>query len=234
MSMNEPGMNEDQGGLGETARRATEELKETGKEALHGAKSVMNSAMTELKAGASAKAEEVRGTIAEEGERMASSLRDAAQQGGGMQSRVLETMANGVSAVSDTIRQHDVQTLMSDVTSFARRNPALFVAGAAAAGLVLARLASQAGRSSDQGGMSSDYGRSGTQAGDMGAGLQSGGMGSGGMGSGGMGSAGGSSSGSGLSDRMGDSVGGGMKDDPTPGSSDLNPGTRGPSMGGNL
>ena len=56
----------------------------------------------------------------------------------------------------------------------------------------------------------------------MGAGLQSGGMG------------GGSSSGSGLSDRMGDSVGGGMTDDPTPGSSDLDPGTRGPSMGGNL
>lgn len=228
MSMNEPGMGQDQGSLGDTARRATEELKETGKEALQGAKSVMNSAMSELKAGASAKAEEMRGTIAEEGERMASSLRDAAQQGsGGVQARVLETMASGVSAVSNTIREQDVQSLMSDVTSFARRNPALFVAGAAVAGLVLARLAAQAGRSAqDQGGMSPDYGRTGTQAGDMGAGLQSGGMGGGYQG--------GSSSGSGLSDRMGDSIGGGIEDDPTPGSSDLNPGTRGPSMGGNL
>lgn len=223
MTMNEPGMGQSEtSGMGDTAHRAAEQLKETGREALEGAKSVMGNAMSELKAASSAKAEEVRGMVAEEGQRMASSLRDAAQQGGGgVQARVLETMANGVSAMSDQLAQHDLRTLMDDVTSFARRNPAIFVAGAAVAGLVLARLASQGGRTGDEGGMPADYGRSGTQAGDMGAGLQSGGMG-------------GSSSGAGLSDRMGAGVGGGMEDDPTPGSADLDPSSRGPSMGGNL
>jgi hypothetical protein len=213
-------------GMGDTARRAAEDLKETGREALQGAKSVMDSAMSDLKSASTAKAEEMRGTIAEEGQRMADSLREAAQQGGGVQAKVLETMANGVSAVSDQIAQHDLRSLMDDVTSFARRNPAVFVAGAAVAGLMLARMAAQAGRTAgDEGGMPSGYGRGGMQAGDMGAGLQGGGMG-------------GTSTGSGLSDRMERGTGGGMTDDPTPGptpgSSDLDPASRGPSMGGNL
>lgn len=164
------------GSLSDTARKAAEDLKETGRDALQGAKSVMGSTMTDLKAGAAAKADEMRETIATEGQRMADSLREAAgQQTGSVQGRVLETMASGVTAVSDSIRARDVSTLMSDVQSFARRNPALFVAGAAAAGLLLARLAAQAGR--PQVGDLGNYGRSGTQAGDMGAGLARGGMG---------------------------------------------------------
>lgn len=228
MTKNQTGTTENDTSMGDTARRAAEELKETGREALDGAKSVMGNAMSELKAASSAKADEMRGMVAEEGQRMASTLRDAAQQGGGgVQAKVLETMANGVSAMSDQLAQHDLRELMDDVTAYARRNPAIFVAGAAVAGLVLARLAAQAGRQAQEsGGMSSDQGRGGRQAGDMGSGLQSGGMGGR--------STGGSSSGSGLSDRMGDSIGGGITDDPTPGSSDLEPGTRGPSMGGNL
>lgn len=162
--------------LGETVRQATEGLKETGAQAMAGAKSVMGDAMAELKAGASAKASEMRGSIAEEGQRMADSLRDAAGQGGGgVQARVLETVASGVEAVSDQIASRDLSGLMNDVTAFARRNPAVFVAGAAVAGLVLARLAAQAGRS-QSGGMSDTYGRTGTPAGDMGAGLEAAGM----------------------------------------------------------
>lgn len=165
------------GSITDTARKAAEDLKETGKDALHGAKSVMGDAMSELKAGATAKAEEVRETIAEEGQRMADSLREAAgQQSGSVQGRVLETMASGVTAVSDSLRSHDVSSLFADIQSFAKRNPALFVAGAAAAGLVLARLAAQAGRT-DTGTNLGTYGRTGTQAGDMGAGLSRGGMG---------------------------------------------------------
>lgn len=162
------------GSITDTARKAAEDLKETGKEALSGAKSVMGSTMSDLKAGATAKAEEVRETIAEEGDRMASSLREAAGQQSGMQGRVLETMASGVASVSDTIRSRDVTTLMSDIQSFAKRNPAIFVAGAAAAGLLLARLAAQAGHTQDSG--PGTYGNTGLQTGDMGAGLSQGGM----------------------------------------------------------
>lgn len=165
--------------LNETMRSAAEGLKETGQQAMEGAKSVMGNAMSELRAGASAKAEEMRGSIAEEGQRMAYSLREAAGQGGGgVQARVLETMASGVEAVSDQIAARDVSGLIDDVTAFARRNPAVFIAGAAVAGLMLARMAAKAAPS--QSGMSSGmpqgYGRSGPQAGDMGAGLEQGGM----------------------------------------------------------
>jgi len=218
----------------DTARKAAEDLKETGREALEGAKSVMGDAMSDLRTGAAAKADEVREVIAEEGSRMARSLHEAAgQYGGGVQSRVLDTMASGLDSVSRTIATRDAESLMSDVQSFARRNPALFIAGAAVAGIVLVRLAAQSGRNADQG--IGDYGRTGSQAGDMGAGLQSGGMG--GMG----GQTGG---------RMGGQMGGqmgGMSGDPVIGpdeggmmgeGEDLRgddiPGTRGPSMGGNL
>lgn len=224
------------GSITDTARKAAEDLKETGREALSGAKSVMGGTMSDLKAGATAKAEEVRETIAEEGERMASSLREAAGQQSGMQGRVLETMASGVASVSDTIRSRDVSTLLSDIQSFAKRNPAIFVAGAAAAGLLLARLAAQAGRAQDEG--LGNHGRTGLQAGDMGAGLSKGGMGSQagsgnyGSGSSSSGRSGSGSSGSGMGgnpqDMAGDSMKSGMTDDPA--------GTmgRGPSVGGNL
>ncbi len=158
--------------LSQSVRSAAEGLKETGAQAVAGAKSVMGSALTDLKAGASAKADEMRGSIAEEGQRMASTLRDAAEQGtGGVQARVLETMASGVEAVSDQIATRDVSGLMHDVTAFARRNPAVFVAGAAVAGLMLARLAAQAGRAEDGRSSTATHDRRATQAGDMGAGF---------------------------------------------------------------
>ncbi|MEY4983098.1 MAG: hypothetical protein RIR62_1364 [Pseudomonadota bacterium] len=174
--------------LGDTAQRAAEQLKETGRDALHGAKSVVDGAVSDLKAASAAKAEEMRGMVADEGQRMAQSLRDAAQQGGGgVQARVLDSVASGVSAVSDQLARHDLRHLMDDAVAFARRNPAIFVAGAALAGLVLARLAAQAG------GHAHAHADGGPQAGDMGAGRPSGGMGPGGIASG----------------------GGGMMDDPT-------------------
>ena len=237
--------------LTDTARRTAEDLKETGRDALEGAKAAMSGAMSDLRAGAAAKADEVREVIAEEGERMAQSLREAAgKQGGGMQGRVLETMASGVHAVSDTIRSRDMATLMSDVQAFAKRNPALFIAGAAVTGLVLARLAAQAGRSDEDGGIGS-YGRTGVQAGDMGAGLQGGGMSGAGYPQGGMGSAGAGSETAEAAD--GEDQAGGMIDDamggagapgkrPRRGSGQAARGDdlpetdieRGPSMGGNL
>lgn len=216
------------GSITDTARKAAEELKETGREALTGAKSVMGSTMSDLKAGATAKAEEVRETIADEGERMASSLRDAAGQQSGVQGRVLETMASGVASVSDTIRSRDVTTLMSDIQSYARRNPAIFVAGAAAAGLLLARFAAQAGRTQDHG--AGDYGRSGTQVGDMGAGLSQGGMGR--PSSAGISGSPSGSSGAGMGGNPQDMAGDSMKS--STGDDSIGSMGRGPSMGGNL
>ena len=210
----------------DTAKRAADDLKETGKEAYEGAKSVMGDAISDLRSGATAKADEVREVIAEEGSRMAQSLHDAAgQYGGGVQARVLDTMASGIDSVSRTMANRDAEGLLSDVQSFARRNPALFIAGATVAGIVLVRLASQAGRSAGDSGMGS-YGRTGMQAGEMGAGRYARGMGrSGGSGTGRPGG------------MMGDPVTG--PDDGMMGKTDNTvrgdsiPGSGGPSMGGN-
>jgi len=226
--------------MSDTARRAAEDLKETGREAYEGAKSVMGDAMADLRSGATAKADEVREVIAEEGSRMARSLHEAAgQYGGGVQARVLDTMASGLDSVSRTIATRDAESLLHDVQSFARRNPAIFIAGAAVAGIVLVRLAAQSGRGAEGIG---DYGRTGTQAGDMGAGLQQGGMG------GGYGSQSGNQSGSQWGSQSGN-MSGGMSGDPVIAPDDEGgmmgegqdslrdddiQGARGPSAGGNL
>jgi hypothetical protein len=49
-------------------------------------------------------------------------------------------IANGLGAVADHIREKDLSDIPADLSAFARRNPALFFAGAAALGFVAARM----------------------------------------------------------------------------------------------
>ena len=136
------------GTAAETAKKAVHEIKETGKDAVEGAKSLVGDAMTDLKAAAATKMDSVREAVAEEGERIAATLRDAAEDHGqnSVQGKVLGSMAGGVSSVSETMRDNDVVTLFEDVQTFARRNPTLFVLGAALAGLWVVRIAAETGR----------------------------------------------------------------------------------------
>lgn len=80
-------------------------------------------------------------TLADGSDRLAKSLRQAASDDKSpLRAQVLNTVAGGVSDVSDTLRNKSLGTLVADVQGFARRNPAVFVAGAAIAGFALARV----------------------------------------------------------------------------------------------
>ena len=54
--------------------------------------------------------------------------------------RYIEDLAGRIDSVSDYFENADTEALMKDVKGFARRNPAIFVGGAFAAGFALSRL----------------------------------------------------------------------------------------------
>lgn len=54
--------------------------------------------------------------------------------------RVLESVAGGMDSLSDQLRDGNLGQLIADAEGFARRNPLLFIAGAALAGFAIARM----------------------------------------------------------------------------------------------
>ena len=122
-----------------TARLARD-LKDQGAEALGNARDAVTGALSDAAAEAGNRIDAARNTIADGSERMADRLRDVSDdQGDGVQGRVLDSVASGLTSVSDFLRSADVSQMASGVQRFAQRNPALFAAGAAIAGLVVAR-----------------------------------------------------------------------------------------------
>ena len=85
--------------------------------------------------------DEARDALSESGDRLAETLRRAAEQpvAGSVQSRVLSAVAGGVSSAANTLRDRSVSEMIADVRALAQRNPGAFAAGAAVAGFALAR-----------------------------------------------------------------------------------------------
>jgi hypothetical protein len=135
------------------------DIAESGKQMLSDAKSKVSEAVSGVASQAGERLDSTKNRIADQGERMAESLREAAyrDQEGGMQSRVLESVASGLTSVTDTLRSADPAAMMSSVQRFAQRNPVLFATGAAVAGLLVAR--ALAGSSSSSGSSSYSRGR---------------------------------------------------------------------------
>ncbi|WP_299681479.1 hypothetical protein [uncultured Roseobacter sp.] len=100
------------------------------------------------KAEASRRADAAKETAASEVGDVASALRRAADEfrDGSPQERTFSQLADGIADVSDTIRGKDLGEMVRDVSDFARRNPAPFLAGAALMGFAAVRFtrASQA------------------------------------------------------------------------------------------
>ena len=82
-------------------------------------------------------------TAAREVRGVASALRTAADElrDGSPQERTFSQLADGLADVSDTIRDKDLGEVVSGLNSFARRNPLLFLGGAALAGFAATRFA---------------------------------------------------------------------------------------------
>lgn len=85
--------------------------------------------------------DDARDALSESGDRLAQTLRRAAEEpaSGSVQSRVLTAVAGGVSTAANTLRDRSVSDIVADVRALARRNPGAFAAGAAVAGFALAR-----------------------------------------------------------------------------------------------
>jgi ElaB/YqjD/DUF883 family membrane-anchored ribosome-binding protein len=122
-------------------KEAGRDMAESGKQMLSEAKSKVSEAVSGVASQAGERLDDTKNRLADQGERMAESLREAAYRDdeGGMQSRVLESVASGLTSVTDTLRSADPSAMMSSVQRFAQRNPILFATGAAVAGLLVAR-----------------------------------------------------------------------------------------------
>lgn len=131
----------------ETAEKTAKDVKEAGEEALAAVKGSVAEAASEAKKAvtdeAEARVDAGKDMVADQGQRLASDLRDAAESRGedSFQGRLLDTVASGVSDISENLRGRSLSSILEQAEGFARRNPGAFIAGAAIAGFALARFA---------------------------------------------------------------------------------------------
>lgn len=122
--------------VAETAKSAAEEVRET-------ATGVAHDASDRIRSEAMSRAESVQSGAAGEVGNVANALRKAASEArkGSPQERSFGQMAEVLADASEAIGQKDLGTIAGDVGAFARRNPLLFIGGAALAGLAVSRFA---------------------------------------------------------------------------------------------
>jgi hypothetical protein len=82
-----------------------------------------------------------RESLSDVGRRLASTLERASAEGDSdaLKSRVLTSVAHGLTSASDALRQRSVVDLTEDVKALAKRHPGAFMAAAAVAGFAAAR-----------------------------------------------------------------------------------------------
>lgn len=94
------------------------------------------------KAEALSRAEGAKDGLADQGERLAQSLRSAVDGGDdSIQAKLMAAAADSVQDLVGSLRGKSLDQLVADAGSFARRNPGAFVAAAALAGFAAARFA---------------------------------------------------------------------------------------------
>lgn len=87
------------------------------------------------------KADMARESLSDVGQRIAATLERASAEGDNdaLKSRVMTSVAHGLTSASDALRQRSVADLTSDVKELAKRHPGAFMAAAAIAGFAAAR-----------------------------------------------------------------------------------------------
>jgi len=88
-------------------------------------------------------ADRAKGTIADEVETVASALRTAADEmsRGSASERTFSQIANGLADASDAMRDKDLGQIVGVLSDFAKRNPLVFLGGAALVGFAATRFA---------------------------------------------------------------------------------------------
>ncbi|MEI4469743.1 hypothetical protein [Frigidibacter sp. MR17.24] len=125
------------------ARRLAEEAREAVQGTASDLRAAASARLGEAVEGAKAQAEAARGSVADDMAEAASALRRAAQdmQGGSASERSIAFLARGLADVSDGIRDRDLGQMIGEANALARRNPALFLGGAALLGFAAVRFA---------------------------------------------------------------------------------------------
>ena len=102
------------------------------------------------------KADAARESLSDVGDRLAATLQRSAdgEDGNALKTRVLSSVAQGLTQASDVLRQRSVVDLADDVKTLARRHPGAFMAAAAVIGFAAARFV----RSSAQRRTAGDHG----------------------------------------------------------------------------
>lgn len=97
---------------------------------------------------AARRADSAKSGVADEVSDVASALRKAADnmRDGSPQERTFGQIAGGLADVSDSIRGKDLGEMASELSSFAKRNPMLFLGGIALAGFAATRFATASAR----------------------------------------------------------------------------------------
>ncbi len=121
----------------QAASSATEDVK-------HRARDVADTVASE----AASYADRARTGAAEEVKGVASALRTAADElrSGSPQERTFSQIADGLADASDAMRDKDLGEIVSSLNGFARRNPLIFLGGAALVGFAATRFAKASGR----------------------------------------------------------------------------------------
>lgn len=87
------------------------------------------------------KADAARESLSDAGDRLAATLERASTESDSdaLKSRVLSSVANGLTTASDALRQRSVTDLAADIKTLAKRHPGAFMAAAAVVGFAAAR-----------------------------------------------------------------------------------------------
>lgn len=111
------------------------------------ARETADDAMQSAKKAATSQADAAKSSVADEVSGVASALRTAAEEmrSGSPQERTFGQIAEGLADASDAVREKDLSTMVQDVTRFARKNPLVFLGGAALIGFAATRFAKATG-----------------------------------------------------------------------------------------
>lgn len=128
-------------GMKDSASEAMDEGRSRLKDAKEAIVSGAGSTFAAVKDVAVEKADTARETLSDVGERLAATLQRSAdgEDGDALKSRVLSSVAQGLTQASDVLRQRSVSDLTADVREMARRHPGAFMAAAAVVGFAAAR-----------------------------------------------------------------------------------------------
>jgi hypothetical protein len=131
---------------------ATQQIGDLAGQAKDQARNVMDEARGELRRQADDQAHRLSGTVHQASEQLRS-MADSTQPG--TVADVTRQVGTTLGRLADTMERDGIQGIADDVRSFARRQPGVFLAGAALAGFCVARLLRSGAMSSANGGASS-------------------------------------------------------------------------------